>query len=70
MEIPIPQIFAARNKQLIYNQIERGQKDYENATKEKGLASACVGCGQCEGVCPQHLPIIEKLRDVSAHFDH
>ena len=50
MEIPIPQIFAARNKQLIYNQIERGKKDFENATKDKGLPGACVGCGQCEGV--------------------
>ena len=69
MEIPIPQIFAARNKQLIYNQIERGQKDYENATKEKGLASACVGCGQCEGVCPQHLPIIELLQKMAEVFE-
>ena len=29
----------------------------------------CIACGQCEGVCPQHLPIIELMQKVSAHFD-
>lgn len=32
-------------------------------------ALACIGCGQCEGVCPQHLEIISLLKNVSEEFD-
>ena len=64
MSIPIPDIFALRNQQLIYNTDEEEIKDeYEVAVEGKGKASDCIECGQCEGVCPQHLPIIELLKD-------
>ena len=74
MQIPIPQYFALYNEDMRENLQEKGWTinfpNYENLTKKFGKAADCVACGQCEGVCPQHLPIIEKLKDVSAHFDH
>ena len=69
MSIPIPDIFAARNLQLIYNQIEGAKHRYNMATKDKGKAHDCVQCGQCEGACPQHLPIITLLQECVANLE-
>ncbi len=66
--IPIPDIFAARNRQLIWNQEERGRQSYENLRKKGNTASACLGCGQCEAACPQHLEIIGHLKECAEHF--
>ncbi len=32
-------------------------------------AGACVACGQCEAACTQHLPIIERLKQIAALQD-
>lgn len=69
MQIPIPEIFSARNKQLIWEQKEAGHADYDKAVSNKGMASACIQCGQCEGVCPQHIDIINRLQDCAAAFE-
>ena len=69
MQIPIPEIFSARNKQLIWEQKEAGQADYDKAVANRGMASACIQCGQCEGVCPQHIDIINRLQDCAAAFE-
>ncbi|NOX32373.1 MAG: aldo/keto reductase [Deltaproteobacteria bacterium] len=33
------------------------------------LASQCEECGECEKVCPQNLPIMDLLKDVSLEFE-
>ncbi len=67
-QIPIPEIFQARNKQLIWGQMEQGTKGYAKATKQAGTAADCIGCGQCENSCPQQIPIIDWLKDCAAVF--
>jgi len=61
-KIPIPEIFSAMNKQLGNGQKEEAVSDYRNAVAGAGRASDCIGCGQCERACPQHLPVAEHLK--------
>ena len=74
MQIPIPKYFSLYNEDMREDLKQKGwtinYTNYEKLADQFAPASACVGCGQCEGVCPQHLPIIEKLKDVSGHFKH
>ena len=74
MQIPIPKYFSLYNEDMRENLEEKGWtvnfSNYGNLANQFGRASDCIGCGQCESVCPQHLSIIEKMKEVSAHFDH
>ena len=64
-----PEIFKAQNDYLVYNTLERAKMGYGRATRDAGKASDCIQCGQCEGACPQHLPIRELLTKVAAKFE-
>ena len=72
MHIAIPKYFSLYNADLQEVE-EKGWTPqgeyYNNLTKTFGKASECIGCGQCENVCPQHLPIIEDLQKVAQHFE-
>lgn len=71
--IAIPKYFSLYNvdKQEMEGKAWTPQEEYyDRLTKIFGKASECVGCGQCEEVCPQHLPIIEHLEEVAKHFEH
>ena len=65
-KIAIPKYFSLYNAEM---QEAEGKgwtpqgEYYERLTGTFGKASDCIACGQCEGACPQHLPIIGYLKD-------
>ena len=72
MHIAIPRYFSLYNEQMREAE-EKGWSvnfsSYEMLTKKGGKPSDCIQCGQCEGVCPQHLPIIQTLQAVTKCFE-
>ncbi|MCM1193903.1 MAG: aldo/keto reductase, partial [Acetatifactor muris] len=68
-KIPIPEIFAARNQQLVWGQLEEGARQYASAVSGGGSAGDCIACGQCERACPQQLNVISYLKDCAMQFD-
>ena len=70
MSISIPDVFRAVNTMSLYGDVFRPKNFYSGIVGQgHGRASDCIGCGQCESVCPQHLPIIDLLKDASAKLD-
>ncbi len=73
MHIAIPQYFSIYNEDMREKLDEKGWTinftNYDILTSKFGKASDCIQCGQCEGVCPQHLTIIDFLKDVAAHYE-
>ncbi len=65
MGIPIPDIFTVANRRKGSPEF-RTRREYSIVTQDKGKASDCIQCGQCESACPQHLPIISLLEDCRA----
>lgn len=71
MKIAIPKYFSLYNadKQEVKEKGWTPQGEYyDRLTAVFGKASDCIGCGQCERACPQHLPIIEHLKEVADYF--
>ena len=72
MNIAIPKYFSLYNLDM-QEAKEKGWTPqggyYERLTLNHGKASDCIRCGQCEAMCPQHLPIRRLLEDVAAHFE-
>ena len=69
MNISIPDIFRTINTLRRYPDDWRSKNFYEGVASRGGRAADCVGCGQCQAVCPQHLPIIELLKEAAEILD-
>ena len=70
MHIQIPDLFTAYNSAKMYGENRRYDTYYkDHSTGDYQPAKACIVCGQCESVCPQHLEIISLLKEVSEVFD-
>jgi len=66
--ISIPDLFSCYNAKKQFND---WNSDYYYGvyTKTNGKASECIGCRQCERICPQHLKIVDYLKDVTNVFE-
>ena len=73
MHIAIPEYFSIYNEDMREHLEEKGWTinftNYELLGNKFGKASECIECGQCEGVCPQHLTIIDFLKQVADHYE-
>lgn len=59
--------FTAMNVLTLYQDMPgaRHQEEWLVGGHGKARADACIGCGKCEEVCPQHIRIRENLEKVS-----
>ncbi len=70
--IAIPKYFSLYNNNLTEAKIKKWTVEdayYDRIAVKFGKASDCIACGQCEKLCPQHLPIIENLKEVAKTFE-
>jgi hypothetical protein len=70
MHISIPDVFRTINTMDLYHEEFRPKSFYGSLLSQGyGRAVDCIACGQCESVCPQHLPIIELLKGAATRLD-
>jgi len=64
-EIEVSKFMQAYNKKMIQNvDAAKGEMKWHwRLPLEK--AEACIACGECENRCTQHLPIIERLKEMA-----
>lgn len=67
--ISIPDLFVCMNAKTVFHDWNADYYYGQVHTVHNGKASACIRCGKCEKVCPQHLKIRELLKDVAKEFE-
>ena len=65
--IGIPGVFEVMNMYTMFNNLAAAKDKYYWKTegRHQGKASACLECGACEAVCPQHIHIRDALKQIA-----
>jgi len=69
--IAIPGSFQSYNMFLRFGNLDsaKGNYSWNTDSHQKARASACIECGACEEVCPQHIRIRDELKKVAETFE-
>jgi hypothetical protein len=67
--VSIPANFLQLNNLSIYRDRGAAEFFYFHILKKEQRASQCEECGQCEELCPQHIPIPAMLKEVVQEFE-
>ena len=68
-QINIPALFAVWNTAGSLAANNFPTMHYGRAVADRGRAGDCIACRACERHCPQHLPISDLMKQISAKFD-
>ncbi|WP_058484916.1 aldo/keto reductase [Defluviitalea phaphyphila] len=67
--INIPKIISIYNTYKVYNNFEKSRNNYSKLIKKWGKAYECISCKSCESNCPQHIKIIDTLKEAAKQFE-
>ena len=74
MGIEIPDILALYNAhmkaKMLRSWSDSSKERYQEFVSTHARASDCVKCRQCEGICPQHLPVVDTLEEIARIFEN
>ncbi len=70
--IPVPSYMQFYNPKLLFGKTEEEMVNEIGTQHNWGIlvgrqaeADECIECGQCEEACTQHLPIVERLKEIA-----
>ena len=63
VNIDIPKFMDAYNQKLLGKDMKDRLKGHWGLNTE--ISATCISCGKCESLCTQHLPIIQRLSEIS-----
>ena len=68
-QIPIPKYFSLYNQYSLFGEKSNSRGYYQNYGGRYGKAGDCIGCRRCEAICPQHLPIVQHMKEIAEVFE-
>ncbi|WP_279229863.1 aldo/keto reductase [Pseudoflavonifractor sp. AF19-9AC] len=67
--VDIPGSFQVWNNMAVYQNQRLTKRAWKNLDPEE-RPDRCVGCGRCETLCPQQIPIREHLAQITRQVEH